>query len=240
MAFRRSLLSLALIMLGAAGLFAQQQAAEREMESSIPELVAFHEVIYPIWHTAYPSKDGKALRGFADQVSTLAQKVYAAELPGILRDKAELWKQGVAEFRQAVDGYLAAAKGTDDQALLGAAEALHTKYERLVRTMAPLTAELDEFHKLLYIIYHKYLPDKKWAPIKSTAPELAGLAEPLAGAKLPKRLEARADKYNAAAAALIQAAKELAATCQGNDTAAIEAAVLKVHAKYQELEKVFN
>ena len=240
MAPRKSLLSLALILLCAAGLAAQQQAAERETESSIPELVAFHEIIYPIWHTAYPTKDTKALRGFADQVNTLAQKVYAAELPGILRDKAELWKQGVAEFRQAVEAYLAASKGTDDQALLGAAEALHAKYEMLVRTMAPLTPELDEFHKLLYIIYHKYLPDKKWPPIKSTAPELVGLAEPLAAAKLPKRLEARADKYKAAAAALTQAAKELALKCQGNDTAAIEAGILKVHTKYQELEKVFN
>jgi len=237
---RKSLLSLTLILLCAGSLVAQQEAADRETESSIPELVAFHEIIYPIWHTAYPSKDAKALRGFAEQVNTLAQKVYAAELPGILRDKAEPWKQGLAEFRQAVDAYLAAAKATDDQALLGAAEALHAKYEMLVRTMAPLAKEVDEFHKLLYIIYHKYLPDKKWAPIKSTAPELVGLAEPLAAVKLPKRLEARADKYKAAAADLAQATKELAAKCQGDDTAAIEAAILKVHTKYQELEKVFN
>lgn len=237
---RKSLLSLAVILLCAGSLVAQQEAADRETESSIPELVAFHEVIYPIWHTAYPSKDAKALRGFADQVNALAQKVYAAELPGILRDKAETWKQGLAEFRQAVDAYIAAAKATDDQTLLGAAEALHAKYELLVRTMAPVTEEVDKFHRLLYIIYHKYLPDKKWAAIKSTAPELAGLAEPLGAATLPKRLEARADKYKAAAANLYQAAKELAAKCQGNETAAIEAAILKVHTKYQELEKVFN
>jgi len=237
---RKSVLSLALILLCAGGLVAQQETAERETESSIPELEAFHEVIYPIWHTAYPSKDTKALRGFVEQINALAQKVYAAELPGILRDKADKWKQGLAEFRQAVEAYNAAAKATDDQALLSATEALHTKYEMLVRTMAPLTKDVDEFHKLLYIIYHKYLPDKKWAAIKSTAPELAGLAEPLSTGTLPKRLEARADQYKAAATALHQAAKDLAVKCQGNDTAAIEAAILKVHTKYQELEKVFN
>ncbi|MDH4198001.1 MAG: hypothetical protein OEW05_11365 [Candidatus Aminicenantes bacterium] len=237
---RKSVLSLAFLLLCATGLVAQQEAADRETESSIPELEAFHEVIYPIWHTAYPSKDTKALRGFVEQVNALAQKVYAAELPGILRDKADKWKQGVAEFRQSVEAFQAAAKGTDDQALLSATEALHTKYETLVRTMAPLTKEVDEFHRLLYIIYHKYLPDKKWAAIKATGPELAGLAEPLSTATLPKRLEARSEKYKAAAAALYQAAKELAAECQGDDTAALEAAIQKVHTKYQELEKIFN
>jgi len=237
---RKSILSLAVLLLCATGLVAQQEAADRETESSIPELEAFHEVIYPIWHTAYPSKDGKALRGFVEQVTTLAEKIYAVELPGILREKADKWKLGVAEFRQAVEAFRAAATGTDDQTLFNATEALHTKYEMLVRTMAPVTKEVDEFHRLLYIIYHKYLPDKKWAAIKATGPELAGLAEPLPGAKLPKRMEARADKYKAAAEALYQASKELAARCQGDDTAALEAAIQKVHAKYQELEKVFN
>ncbi len=237
---RKRVLTLAFLLLGAAGLFAQQEAAERETESSVPELEAFHEVIYPIWHTAYPSKDTKALRGFVDQINTLAQKVYAAELPGILRDKAEKWKQGLAELRQAVDAYTAAARGTDDQALLNAAEALHAKFEVLARTIAPVTQEVDEFHKLLYIIYHKYLPDKNWTAIKSTGPELVGLAEAVTKATLPKRLEARADKHKAAAAALYQASKELALACQGSDTAALETAILKVHTKYQELEKVFN
>ena len=44
----RSILTVALILLAAAAV----PAFAQETESAVPELSAFHEVIYPIWHTA--------------------------------------------------------------------------------------------------------------------------------------------------------------------------------------------
>ena len=52
-----------------------------ETKSEVPELTAFHEVIYPIWHTAYPEKDYQALRSYVPQIHELASKIYAAKLP---------------------------------------------------------------------------------------------------------------------------------------------------------------
>lgn len=66
------------LLLGVSSLMAQ---GSHETESSIAELDAFHEVIYPIWHTAYPDKDIKALKGFVGQINELAGKIYAAKLP---------------------------------------------------------------------------------------------------------------------------------------------------------------
>ena len=40
-------------------LLAHAQEKSHETKSEIPQLTAFHEVIYEIWHTAYPAKDGK-------------------------------------------------------------------------------------------------------------------------------------------------------------------------------------
>jgi hypothetical protein len=77
-------------------------AIAQETESAVPELAAFHEVIYPIWHTAYPDKDIAMLKSLVPQVNELAAKVFSAQLPGILRDKQAKYDAGLAEFRKSV------------------------------------------------------------------------------------------------------------------------------------------
>jgi hypothetical protein len=215
-------------------------AFAQETESAVPELSAFHEVIYPIWHTAYPEKDIAMLKSLVPQVNELAEKVFAAKLPGILRDKQAKYDAGLAEFRKSVEAYNAAAKGSDDKAMLDAAEVLHAKYEALVRAIRPVLKEMDDFHKVLYVVFHKDLPDKKWDNIRAAAPDLKAKAEAVTQAKLSTRLEPKQESFNTAAADLVKAATALAALGPDADGAAIEAAVLKLHSCYQELEKIFN
>jgi len=215
-------------------------AIAQETESAVPELTAFHEVIYPIWHTAYPDKDIAMLKSLVPQVNELAAKVFAAQLPGILRDKQAKYDAGLAEFRKSVEAYNAAAKGADDKAMLDAAEVLHAKYEMLVRILRPVLKEMDDFHKVLYVVYHKDLPDKKWDNVRAAAPELKAKAEAVTQATLATRLEPKAEQFKTAAAELVKAASALAALGPGADGAAIEQAVLKLHARYQDLEKVFD
>ena len=54
------------------GTIARHKAANAETESSIPELAAFHEIIFPIWHTAYPAKDIAALQSYVPKINELA------------------------------------------------------------------------------------------------------------------------------------------------------------------------
>jgi hypothetical protein len=235
MMFKRSL-AICLIVLAAAAV----PAIAQETESAVPELTAFHEVIYPIWHTAYPEKDIAMLKSLAPQVNELAAKVFAAQLPGILRDKQAKYDAGLAEFRKSVEAYNAAAKGADDKAMLDAAEVLHAKYEMLVRILRPVLKEMDDFHKVLYIVFHKDLPDKKWDNIRAAAPELKAKAEAVTLAKLSTRLEPKAASFKASAAELVKAASALAALGAESKGEAIEEAVLKLHTRYQELEKIFE
>ncbi|MCJ7485804.1 MAG: hypothetical protein MUQ25_06500 [Candidatus Aminicenantes bacterium] len=215
-------------------------AVAQETESAVPELTAFHEVIYPIWHTAYPDKDIAMLKSLVPQVNELAAKVFAAQLPGILRDKQAKYDAGLAEFRKSVEAYNAAAKGADDKAMLDAAEVLHAKYEMLVRILRPVLKEMDDFHKVLYVVFHKDLPDKKWDNIRAAAPELKAKAEAVTLAKLSTRLEPKAEMFKAAAAELVKAASALAAIDPKAEGGAIEQAVLKLHTRYQDLEKIFD
>lgn len=219
---------------------AQENAPAQETESTVPELVAYHDIIYPIWHTAYPEKDYAALRSYAPEVKSKAEKIYNAELPGILREKEAKWRQGLAEFKKAVDDYVSAASGPNDEALLNAAEVLHAKYEIMIRIVRPVLKEVDDFHKVLYVVYHKYLPNKDYEKIKASTEELTLKAEAVTKATLPKRLEARAEKYNLAATELYEAAKALGETAKIKEGKAVEDAVETVHTKYQNLEKVFE
>lgn len=230
-------LTLCLIALAAV---AAVPAFAQETESAVPELSAFHEVIYPIWHTAYPDKDIALLKSLVPQVDELAAKVYVAKLPGILRDKQDKWDAGLAEFRKSVEAYDAAAKGSDDKALLDAAEALHAKYEALVRTIRPVLKEMDEFHKVLYVVFHTDLPAKNWEAIRAAAPELKAKAEAIVPAKLSTRLQAKSEPFAKAADELVKAATVLAGLGPKADGAAVEQAVLKLHSRYQELEKIFD
>jgi len=236
---KRIILGALLALIAGLGLAGAQDMA-KETKSEVPELTAFHEIIYPIWHTAYPEKDGKALRSYVPKINELAAKIYAAKLPGILREKEAVWKEGVAQLKKAVDAYTTAAAGTDDKALLDSAEALHSRYEGLVRALNPVLKEMDEFHQLLYVFYHKYLPEKSYDKIRGDSAALVTKAEAVVKATLPKRLEAKGEAFKKAAAELLDAAKVLDAAGNAHDHAGMEAGVEKVHTKYQALQALFE
>ena len=221
-------------------LFAAEGNQEDETDSNVPELMAFHKVIYPIWHNAYPQKDYTALRSYVDKINSLFEKVYTAKLPGILRDKKAKWQEGLAALKKTVDDYNQAAAGDDDEALLQAAEELHAKYEKMVRIIRPVLKEVDEFHKVLYVVFHKHLPNKEYNQIKNLSGDLKLKAEAITKAELPDRLADKTDAYTRAAKELYVAAIALEKTCISGEGAAIEAAVDELHTKYQELENIFN
>jgi hypothetical protein len=211
-----------------------------ETESSVPELFALHEIIYPLWHSAYPEKDFDALRNFTAEINAHAEKINNAKLPGILRDKETKWKAGLEELNKAVEEYNRAATEKNNQALLNAAEALHSAFEKLVRTIRPVLKEVDDFHKVLYVVYHKYLPNQQFDEITSASTDLLLKAEAITKAALPSRLESKTESFAAASQELYQASKILADACLSGDKEAVEQAVDNLHSKYQYLEKIFD
>ena len=217
-----------------------EQIPDPETDSTVPELIAFHDIIYPIWHTAFPAKDYAALRGFVSAINDQAAKINAAILPGILREKKQAWDSGLAEFNLAVAAYGKAAAATNDQALLDAAELLHASFEMLVRAIRPVAKEVDEYHKILYVVYHKYLPEKKYSEICGVAPDMVANAEAITKATLSQRLEAKTEAFQAAAAKLLAETKLLEAAGKSCLEKDIVSLVNKVHTAYQALEKVFD
>jgi hypothetical protein len=218
------------------------QVDSSEITSSVPELMKFHDVIYLIWHESYPAKDIKALKNFVPEIKTSMEKINNAKLPGIAREKEGKWKEGLVEFNKAAEDYYKAAEGSDEQAMLNAAEILHAKFEMMVRSIRPVVKEVDEYHKILYIIYHKYFPDSNYGEIANVMDELIKRADDITKVseeKLVKRLKDKVSDYMLAAKELYEYTVALKEVLKSNDASKINPAVEKMHSSYQKLEGIF-
>ena len=214
--------------------------APQEPSTSVPELEKFHDVIMPMWHTAYPAKDYAALRKIAPDVQAGVAKIAAVKLPGILHEKEAAWAKGIATLQAAAAAYGKAAAGTDDRALLVAAENIHTVYEAQGQIIRPVVPEMNEFHKTMYVVQHTYVPEKKWADVCKASPDLLTRAEAVSKATLPTRVEAKTEAFKKESAALVADAKALVTACKANQPAGIEKATDALHSRYEGLGKIFE
>ncbi len=228
------------LMFVTAGLMAQGTIDSTEITSKVPELTQFHDIIYVIWHEAYPAKDIAGLKGMVEKIKADMDKINNAQLPGILKDKEAKWKDGLKVLNASAESYYAAAKGNDDQAMLDAAEKLHADYEFMVRILRPVSKEVDEYHKDLYVIFHKYYPVKDYKSIEPMMDVMIAKAEACLNAKLPKRLESKTEEFQKTVKELVEKTTALKTALKTNDGAAIDKAVDVMHSKYQDVEKIFE
>ncbi|MBP7148736.1 MAG: hypothetical protein KBD01_14475 [Acidobacteria bacterium] len=218
---------------------AEHLAAETKAE--VPELFEFHEVIFRIWHEAWPAKDTALLASLLPEVEKGAAQVAAAELPGILREKKTDWAAGVEKLNASVAAYRAAVERKDDPALLGAAEDLHRHFEGLVRVIRPVTKEIGAFHEALYPLYHYHLPAMDVAAIRADAKALAERVAAVDQAAAPQRLAPeKKGAFEEARARLSASVAALQPVVAGDDQEKIRAAVEQVHSDYVKLEAVFD
>jgi len=216
------------------------QATEAELAASVPELGDLHEVVYPLWHTAYPGKDYAMIKELIPQARELTDKLDKAKLPGILRDKQAAWDKGKLELQHSLQALDTAAKANNEEEMLKQTELFHANYEKLVRTIRPLTKELDAFHQELYKLYHYYGPQYDLPQIQATAAAMGPKVEALKTSKLPKRLAEKQGDFDAAVVELDGAVKALAETAKTDNKEKVMAAVETVHSGYVKIEHMFD
>lgn len=219
---------------------AQDEIKPSETSWDVPELFAFHDVIYQIWHTAFPNKDIDMLKGLKNDVNTGAEKIFNVKLSGILRDKEDKWKEGVEKLRSSVEFFNQSAEGGDDQAMLNAAEVLHSDYEMLVRSIKPMSKEIDDYHQTLYMIYHYYYPEKDYFNLKAASSELHRKAGLIKSSDIPRRAVNKKDEYLSLVENLDKATEKFMIAMKNDELEKIDDLVENVHTKYQALEHLFD
>lgn len=222
----------------------QQKAAaeitQEELTAAVPELRDLHEVVYPLWHSAFPEKDYDLIKELLPQAESLTAKLDEAKLPGILRDKQRAWDQGKENLKASLQNLKNAVESGDKEEMLKQTEAFHAGFERLARTIRPLAAELDAFHKEMYKLYHYFAPNYELEEIRSTVLAMQEKLVPLKQVQLPKRLADRQTDFEKAVEELEAAVNELAETAKVDDKNAILEAVEKAHTAYQKTESIFD
>ncbi|HEU4365539.1 MAG TPA: hypothetical protein VFT13_08765 [Candidatus Krumholzibacteria bacterium] len=171
----------------------QEEAAlpPEELAAEVPALDDLHDVVYQLWHDAYPEKNFALIRELLPRTDELTAKLDEAKLPGILRDKQAAWDEGKGQLKSALAALHAAAEGDDEEAMLKQTEAFHAAFEKLVRTIRPVVPALEDFHQALYPLYHYYAPDYDLAQIRAAAAAMKERVAPLAASKLSPRLAER-------------------------------------------------
>lgn len=219
---------------------AQHTIDSTEITSSVPELFEFHDVIYVIWHEAYPSKDITALKGMVEKIKPYMEKINSAKLPGIMQDKKDKWQEGLKVLNASAENYYKTAEGEDNQAMLDAAEKLHADFEMMVRILRPVNKEVDSYHKDLYVIFHKFYPSKDYKSIEGLIDGMITKAEACINSKLPKRLEEKTEEYKKLTKELVDKTIALKDALKTNDEKSIDKAIDDMHSKYQDVEKLFD
>jgi hypothetical protein len=211
-----------------------------ETKAEVPALEQMHEVIYPLWHTAWANKDTALMVELLPDILVKAEAVTKAELPGILRDKKAKWESSVKALNETVTAYRNAIEKKDQQQMLNAAEKLHLNYELLVRIVSPVLKEMEAFHEALYPLYHYYIVTYDAEKVQSAVSDLKVKMDALNLTVLPERMQKRNDAFLTARTALSASVCELVKTAAKKDDKNIKAAVEIIHNAYQGLEKVFE
>lgn len=216
--------------------------SEAELKAEVPELVQYHKVIYKLWHSFWPNKDiGGIVQSFED-IRKGANNIKNAKLPGILRDKKKLWDENVERLIGIVNEMSEAIDNGDSVLILKKAEDLHSQYEKLVRIVKPVIKELEEFHQILYVLYHYYVPEYNVKKIKETAPELRNKAEKLKEERLLEKIKSSArDEFKVRVNKLYDEVLSFVELVEGNfDAKSVKRKIEKVHSSYQAVEKLFD
>ena len=204
-----------------------------ETKSEVPALFAYHEVIKVIWHEAWPAKDTARLRELLPQVEGGAKAIVDAKLPGILREKQGAWDEQVKTLQAVVAVYAGAAAGSDEKALLDAAERLHGQYEAMVRLIRPPLPELEAFHVVLYQLYHFDMPAGDVKAMRATIERMHEPIAALESAKIPERWSTeQADRFGNARTKLVVAVNDLAKVAPKSDAKGLKAPIENVHDRY--------
>lgn len=213
---------------------------ENETTAQVPILSDFHDVIFKVWHTAWPEKNVAMLSELLPDIRHFSDSLSKVQLPGILRDKQKVWQENTVRLKEIVSMYAKASSPVDSQKLLDAAENLHSQYEALVRITRPVLKEMDAFHQVLYMLYHHYLPKENVEKLASSVVQLKEKMAFLGKATLPDRLKKREAAFNEARAALAASVQVLDGSMAKSNLKEFASKVEVMHADYQALEKVFE
>jgi hypothetical protein len=98
----------------------------------VPELEAFHQELYKLYHYHLPGYDLEAIRADAAAMQAKISPLQGAKLPGRLAGKQKDFDAAVATLSGTVDDLVETAKKDNKEKISAAVETVHTAYVKTV------------------------------------------------------------------------------------------------------------
>jgi hypothetical protein len=101
----------------------------RTVRPVVPELEAFHQELYKLYHYYTPAYDLEKIRGAAAAMTAKLDTLKAAKLPKRMADRQEKFQAEVSKLETAVNELNATVKSDVKEKIKAAVEKVHTAYQ---------------------------------------------------------------------------------------------------------------
>lgn len=164
------LLTCAALLLAIPAVAQHQCPADKAAEQGHNPFDAFHKIMAPAWHDAYPAEDYDALMAVAPKFKQ--SFVAIAELKPELKSEARLnhFKELRSRFGSLIDEFAAAAEAGDKDKVYALMPDVHTAFEQTAASLVPVQYnEFDALKVTVGLIAEEHLPkDNREAVVGST------------------------------------------------------------------------
>lgn len=219
----------------------KEKAPVTEMKKpGVEEIREFHGVLFPVWHTYLPERDFKSIREAVPEFKRTLEILMKAELPQFYHNVKDDFEDKRESLTLAVENLDSVAQTGDDEKLAKAVEDMHTAFEKMVRVLAPRIKELEDFHLVLYPLWHQAMPKKDFRAIKASIPSLKERIDALMKAQLPQKLKDVEIQFIERRETLRKEVLELADVCRQNKDHKIIEKLTQMHEAYLKLDEVFE
>jgi len=219
----------------------KEQTEVTEMKRpGVEGLKEFHEVLYPVWHEFLPNGDYESIRKAVPEFKKSMEALMKAELPLFYQHVKDEFEKKRENLSLSIEKLDSAAQTKDDKKLEGAVEDMHSAFEQMARVLAPRMKEMEEFHLVLYPLWHEAMPNKDYQTIKDAIPSLESKMDALMKAEIPEDFKDIETRIIEKREALGKAVEDLANACRKNKNQEIIDKLTQMHESYRALDGVFE
>lgn len=200
----------------------------------------FHEVLHLVWHSYLPDSDYQSIRETVPEFRKTLEILMKSDVPAFyqhVKDDFEKKRQNLALSIEHLDSV---AQGGDDKELEKAVEGVHNAFVLMAYVLAPRIKEIEEFHLVLYPLWHYAMPSKDYPTIKAAIPSLESKMDALMKAQVPERLKDNETQFIEKREELRISVEELINVCRQDKDEKIIDKLTQMHERYRDLDEVFE
>lgn len=216
-------------------------AKAMKFEPHFPALLEFHTALFNIWVEVYPNHDWDALRSALPDLVSKMGALENTQPPEFYQGNISVFFQRLKVLSKAVSALSGKAENHEDPALSGALTAVYNGFYTLVQSVQLRPRELDEFHDVLFLMWHDDYPAKNIKALKRHLPDLKMKMEGIIMAKLGTQfINIHKMDFGFAAVELEKCIEELDRQASAGHEEKTWAELKNIQLKYMMLDRIFD